>query len=245
MLTIFLAVAPLLAAQGAHDPVVDLAVGKRIFESQCSLCHGQAGGGGRGPALTRPKLNKAPDDAALQKAITDGLPPEMPGAWQLSPREVASVAGYVRSLGAAPQETLPGDAVRGAAVYRARGCAGCHIVAGLGTGRGPELTAIGARRNGAHLKESVLRPGAYVPDEYLVVEAVTATGKVLRGTRLNEDPFTIQLADGSGSFHSFRKSELQSLRRREGESTMPAFDRLSAGELDDLVAYLASLRGDR
>jgi len=246
ILTIAVTFAPLLAAQSAHDPVPDLAIGKRIFESQCSLCHGQNGGGGRGPALTRPKLGRAPDDDALRKAIAQGLPPEMPGAWQLSPREVASVAGYVRSLGAVAPERLPGDVVRGATVYRAKGCAGCHIVAGQGTGLGPELTDIGARRNAGHLKESVLRPGSYVPDAFLVVEAVTADGKVMRGRRLNEDPFTIQLADGPGAFGSLRKSDLKSLRRLEGESTMPAFAAALAGtELDDLVAYLASLRGDR
>jgi mono/diheme cytochrome c family protein len=40
----------------------DAAVGRKIFESQCALCHGQTGGGGRGPALNRPKLDRAPDD---------------------------------------------------------------------------------------------------------------------------------------------------------------------------------------
>jgi len=37
----------------------------------------------------------------------------MPGAWQLDDHEVASVAAYVRSLGAVPPEHLPGDAARG------------------------------------------------------------------------------------------------------------------------------------
>src|SRR5215472_3823903 len=100
----------------------DLDSGRRIFESQCALCHGQTGTGGRGPSLNRPKLEKAPDDDALRKAISAGIPPEMPGAWQLNPREVASVALYVRSLGKVAPEVLPGDAARGARVYEAKGC---------------------------------------------------------------------------------------------------------------------------
>src|ERR1041384_7763175 len=69
-----------------------LANGRKIFESQCALCHGQAGGGGRGPSLTRPKLAKAPDEAALRRVISNGIEPEMPGAWQLNPDEVSDVA---------------------------------------------------------------------------------------------------------------------------------------------------------
>src|SRR5580700_4847849 len=76
-----------VAAQ-APDAPPDRAVGQRIFDSQCALCHGESGTGGRGPNLHRPKLNKAPDDEALRTVISDGIPPEMPGAWQLHPHEV-------------------------------------------------------------------------------------------------------------------------------------------------------------
>src|SRR5277367_1334263 len=56
----------------------DTAAGKKIFESQCALCHGQTGTGGRGPSLNRAKLAKAPDDEALWKLISTGIEPEMP-----------------------------------------------------------------------------------------------------------------------------------------------------------------------
>src|SRR6478672_605090 len=99
----------------------DASAGRAIFESQCALCHGQNGGGGRGPALNRPKLERAPDDKALRELISEGKG-DMPGAWQLHPDEVAGVAAYVRTLGALPPEKLPGDAGRGARVYAANGC---------------------------------------------------------------------------------------------------------------------------
>ena len=233
-------------AQTAHDPVPDLAIGRRIFDSQCALCHGQGGTGGRGPALTRPELMKAADDAALRKLIAGGLPPEMPGSWQLSVREVASVAAYVRSLGSVAPEALPGDPGRGAAVYRAKGCAGCHIVSGQGNSNGPELTAIGARRNAAYLRQSVRSPAASLPDTFMVVQVVTAAGRTIRGVRAGEDPFTLQFWDAAaGTLHSLRKSELRHLRHFPAESTMPAYPEsaLPAAELEDLVAYLAGLRG--
>jgi putative heme-binding domain-containing protein len=236
-----------LSAQSAHDPVPDVAIGKRIFESQCTVCHGQNGTGGRGPSLTRAKLSKVSDDKSLRAAIAQGLPPEMPGSWQLSVREVASVAAYVRALGSMPQEVLPGDATRGAAVYRRKGCSGCHIVAGQGSGRGPELTAIGARRSGAFLRESLRSPAASLPDDYMVIQAVTASGVNIRGVRANEDPFTLQVWDAAtGALHSLRKPDLTRLLYLPAESTMPAFPEavLPAAELDDLVAYLASLKGE-
>src|SRR5258708_31279975 len=150
------AIGVILATHAVAQTHPDAAAGRKIFESQCALCHGQTGGGGRGPALNRPKLNKAPDDEALRRVISDGIEPEMPGAWQLHPREVVSVAAYVRSLGAIPPQILPGDPARGPPVYAARKCAACHMIAGKGEGFGPELTEIGARRSAAYLQRTIL-----------------------------------------------------------------------------------------
>jgi cytochrome c oxidase cbb3-type subunit III len=221
----------------------DSAAGRGIFESQCALCHGQTGGGGRGPALNRPKLEKAPDDEALRKLISEGSR-DMPGAWQLHPDELVSVAAYVRTLGAMPPETVPGDAARGARVYAASGCAACHMVAGQGAGFGPELTAVGARRSAKFLRQTLLKPATTLPDGFQYVSAVPATGAAVRGIRVNEDSFTIQLCDAGGGYHSFRKSELQNLRRLEGETPMPSYEnQITGAALDDLVAYLAGLKG--
>jgi putative heme-binding domain-containing protein len=222
----------------------DVTTGKKIFESQCALCHGQTGTGGRGPSLNRPKLAHAPDDEALWKTISDGIEPEMPGAWQLNPREVYSVAAYVRSLGTIPPEVLPGDPVKGERVYQAKGCAGCHMVAGKGEGFGPELTDIGTRRNGAHLRQAIMKPASLLPEDFLYVAVLTQNGATVRGIRVNEDSFNIQIKDARGKFHSFAKSELKELKRLRGETPMPSFQgSLSAAELNDLVAYLAGLKG--
>ena len=168
----------------------------------------------------------------------------MPGAWQLNEREVTAVAAYVRSLGAAPQEKLPGDAGRGAHTFETRGCAGCHMVAGKGSGFGPELTQVGARRNAAYLRQTILQPAASIPDGFAWFAATDSAGRTVRGVRVNEDSFTIQLKDPAGRFHSFRKSELKELKKLERQTPMPSYEGQIAGaELDDLVAYLAALRG--
>jgi cytochrome c oxidase cbb3-type subunit 3 len=222
----------------------DVAAGRKIFESQCALCHGQTGGGGRGPSLARPKLSKAPDDAALRRVISNGIEPEMPAAWQLNPKEVANVAAFVRSLGALPPEAIPGDRVRGGRIYDAQGCAGCHIVGGKGEGFGPELSDIGARRSAAHLRRAIRQPASLLPDDFLFLAVTPAAGDPVRGIRVNEDSFTLQLKDAQGRFHSFRKSDLKDIRRFHKETPMPSYEgRISPSDLDDLVAYLAGLRG--
>jgi cytochrome c oxidase cbb3-type subunit III len=237
IMAVFLSVA---AAAAQSNP----AAGKKIFESQCALCHGQSGGGGRGPSLTRPKLAKAPDNAALRRVISNGIEPEMPGAWQLNPRDVENVAAYVQSLGSLPPEALPGDPTRGNRVYQAQGCAACHMVGGKGEGYGPELTDIGARRNGSHLRRAILQPAAALPESFLYLAVTPSSGDPIRGIRVNEDSFTIQLRDSRGQFHSFRKSELKDIQRLSKETPMPSYEgRIQPADLDDLVAYLAGLRG--
>jgi len=220
----------------------DLARGKKLYDGFCSLCHGQTGTGGKGPNLARPILPRAADEEQLVAVIREGIRgTEMPGFWQLTEREAKQLAGYVRSLGRIEPEKLTGDAARGKALYASKGCAGCHIVQGAGTGLGPELSEIGVRRSAAYLREAIVNPGASVPEGFLMV-SVASGGRTVRGVRVNEDSFSIQVRDAAGKYHSFRKSDAK-IDRDAKSSLMPAY-RLSPSELEDLVAYLAGLRGD-
>jgi cytochrome c oxidase cbb3-type subunit 3 len=231
-------------SQEATSKQPDLAAAKLIFEGRCALCHGIDGGGGRGPSLRRAKLVHAADDEALKSVIENGVRPEMPEAWFLTKDEIASVAAYVRSLGNVPPETLPGDAARGKSIYARSGCAACHILDGEGSGYGPELTDVGARRGSARLRETLQNPAKTIPENFLLAEATTSSGQTIRGIRLNEDTFSIQLKDQQGRFHSFRKGELRDLKKLRGETPMPSYGSvLSAADLDDLINFLSSQRG--
>jgi len=66
----------------------------------------------------------------------------------------------------------------------------------------------------------------------------------VRGIRVNEDVFWIHIRDASGAVHTLQKSELARLDRELDASLMPSYEtRLSSAQLDDLIAYLATLRG--
>jgi putative heme-binding domain-containing protein len=223
----------------------DIASGKKVFDSQCALCHGIGGTGGRGPALTKAKMRHAADGSELIGVIVGGVNgSSMPAFWFLGERPVFQVAAYVRSLSAnQPAETLAGDPVQGKALYAAKGCTGCHVANGEGRAYGPELTEIGTLRSATFLRESILDPEASVPEGFAVVKATPRTGTAVIGIRLNEDSFTIQLRDAAGRFHSFRKQDLAELKKDLTTSPMPSYrDKLSSAEVDDLVAYLASLK---
>lgn len=221
--------------------------GEKLFVAHCALCHGIGGGGGRGPSLNHPNLRRAGDNRALFRIIQEGIEgTEMPSAWQLTEREIGHIVDYLRSLGRTPVIKLPGEAIKGKGVYETKGgCATCHIVSGKGGILGPDLTDVGARRSAAYLREALLDPDAAAPEGFAMVSIVKQDGRKLRGIRVNEDSFTIQLRDSNNVYHSLQKSDLTDLKKDQS-SSMPSYRNvLSAAEIDDLVAYLAGLRGDK
>jgi putative heme-binding domain-containing protein len=240
-----------LSGQGVPaDPLAlltpaDLTNGKRLFEAQCAPCHGIDGRGGKGANLAVPHLRHAADNQELVAVIREGIPGTgMLRAWQLDDAELLQVSAYVRSLTAAAAAPSSGDPVRGRGVYKARGCSGCHIVEGAGSSLGPDLSEVGARRGAQYLRKKLINPGEESADGLVLIRAVRKDGSESRGLRINEDTFTIQIRDANNRFHSFRKADLARLEKQFGKTLMPSFAAvLSAAELDDLVAYLAGLRG--
>jgi len=223
----------------------DLAAGERIYRTQCAYCHGTRGEGGRGATLARPRLLHAPDDQAMFGVIAYGIPDtEMPGHW-FTDREIRQVVAFVRTLGRLAPEKATGDVANGQKLYAGKGgCAACHTISGRGGAIGPDLSDIGARRSLAYLRESLVNPEAPVPDGFLEVQLVTKNGRRFTGVRLNEDAFSIQIRDLSGDFRSFFKTELAELNKQPGKSPMPRYTKVFTGsDLDDVVAYLDSLRG--
>jgi putative heme-binding domain-containing protein len=238
------------AQEQPKDPLVgitpdDVAQGKRLFQNNCAPCHGIDGSGGAGPALTRPKFARAPDNEALVELIAGGIPDRgMPPSWHLGLTGPKQVAAYVRTLGKIQETPVTGNATHGRAVFQKSGCGACHIVNGQGSGLGPELTDIGLRRTAAALGKAVTQADTAIPEGFVMVAVQPKDGPEVRGMRVNEDSFTIQVKDGSGRYHSFRKPDVVKVEKEPGKTFMPSYaSSLSGTELDDLVAYLASLRG--
>jgi putative heme-binding domain-containing protein len=241
----------------AAQSTADVAAGKTLFGHLCVTCHGFDGAGGSGPPLNRARLVNAPDDAALRAIIADGIPNRgMPRVRRTLDNEQRQLVAYVRSLGRTARPPSRGNPQRGSELYAKLNCAGCHIVKGQGGTLGPPLTDIGVLRGPQYLRQAIVEPAATLPtgtlrvpgpgySEYLPVRVVMKDGGEVRGIRLNEDLFTIQIRDVSGKFHSIRKSSAEVIRKETGTTLMPSFaGKVSEAELDDLVAYLSSLGGE-
>jgi putative heme-binding domain-containing protein len=179
----------------------------------------------------------------------------MPGSSTVSEKEAANIVAYLRTMDSTiASGVATGDPQKGKALYNSSGCLACHMIAGQGGSIGPDLTRIGAMRGATNLKARLQDPGANLPrvgdgpfgskwTQYLMYRAIEQDGRVVEGVRVGEDSFTIVLKDASGKFHGFWKPELRSLEKEPGKSFMPRFKAtLSAAQLDDLVAYLMSLK---
>ncbi len=238
----------------------EITQGERLFQSHCAGCHGPKGEGGSGPTLATPSLVRATTEESLIKVIAQGiLGTEMPRS-RLDKEQIKEIADFVRRLGQLPPEPVPGDPQRGKALYLEKGgCAQCHAIDGRGGALGPDLTEIGLRRGARHLREaltapeadvpksfSLFRSDASIPENFLQVRVVTKNGRRLRGSRVNEDTFSIQFRDAAGRVHSFFKSDLAEFHKDWGKSSMPSYrDMFPKEEMDDVVAYLISLRGGK
>ena len=247
LVVLILLLAPLAAAAQPRTASTDAAAGRRIFDAQCAWCHGTEGTGGMGPTL-QATLRHGTTTASIVEIITNGIAgTDMPGFRSpLTERSIRQTAAYVQSLSrtTAKPALTAGSATRGMTIYQSNGCGSCHVVAGQGGTLGPELTAIGSRRGGTYLREAIVKPAAAHPTGYLVVRAVTASGADVRGIRVNEDVFWVHIRDASGTVHALQKSELKSLDREIDASLMPSYaTRIKDAELDDLIAYLSTLRG--
>ena len=225
---------------------LNLEDGKATFRSNCAFCHGLTGGGGRGPALNLGRLLHGSSDNDIRAVISSGVPGTTMPAFEFEKDELTHLVSFVRSLsgaGLAAAGPVPGDPESGRKVYEASGCRGCHRIGSTGSVYGPELTRVGAGRSAEYIRESILNPSADIPEDYTGVTVVMRDDERITGVRINEDTFTVQLRDIAQNFRMFRKDDVKEVIP-ETRSLMPAYASLSPPDLQNLLSYLDTLKGD-
>jgi putative heme-binding domain-containing protein len=215
--------------------------GAALFAARCADCHGPDAKGSRGPDLTRVWLAGGSDDrvfAIIRNGVAGSIMP--PSA--APETELWAIVAHLRSISTVPPFAGSGDATRGRALFDAQ-CVECHRVGAVGGTLGPELTRIAEMRSRAAVELAIRDPNASIPLGFRAVTLVTRRGERIDGVAKNEDAFSIQVATVDERLRSFRKADLSAITR-ETESLMPVYgpERLSEAQLEDLVAYLGTLR---
>ncbi len=233
--------------QGHPDDYVraDIEYGAKLFTEQCATCHGDNGDGVAGVNLKSGKFKNAVTDPQLRTVITNGFPAAGMPAFAFNPSELTGIVAYLRNMSTFDRGSgIKGDTTRGHAIFDGKGaCLSCHRVNNTGSRKAPDLSDIGAIRSAGSLERSLRTPNQQMMPINRPVRIVTKDGKVINGRRLNEDTFTVQLADEEGRLISLAKSDLREFRIST-TSTMPSYDKeLSSQELADVVSYLLSLKG--
>jgi len=230
------------AAPQTVDPA-KLDNGARIYGSLCTTCHGPDGDTIPGVNLKTGQYKRQLTDLDLMTVISKGVPGTAMPANNLSNNELFAVIAYLHGMkdyGA--RNVVLGDAQRGRSVFEGKGaCLSCHRVNQQGSYLGPDLTDIGGSFSAAMFQDTLLDPNSTARPGNRTIRAVTKSGEVVTGRRLNEDTWSVQVMDSRERLVSLWKPDLKEYQILK--SPMPSFkDSLTAEERSDLIAYLVTLR---
>lgn len=242
------ATAPAFGQQhaGQYD-VADIEYGAQLFNGRCVQCHGERGDLMPQANLRSGRFRNASSDRDLMRVIREGVPGTAMVAQGYADAELMALVAYLRNIttyDASAGNLVLGDPERGKALFEGEGrCLTCHRVGTEGQGTAPPLTEVGTKRTAATLRRTLIDPQEALLPINRPVRAVTQDGTVIRGRRLNEDTFSVQLFTEDGRLVSLDKTRLRAYTIGT-ESAMPAYgDVFDEREIADLLAYLLSLKG--
>ena len=219
--------------------------GSSVYANNCSGCHGADGNGtGHAPQLAGNQDLRGRSTDKLRDIIAAGFPASgMPPFAGLPAHDLDAVATFVRSLNSAASDVaIPGDASLGEQFFWGKGnCGACHMVHGMGSALGPDLSDVGRRMTAGEIRDLLLHPGLHITPGYQLATVSTRSGQNFRGFMRGRSNYDVQLQDLSGALHLLQLDDIASLAE-ENQSLMKPLTAATA-ELQNLSAYLGQLTG--
>jgi len=219
--------------------------GRGVYAQHCINCHGStAKGTERGPDLIRSPL-------VLRDRLGNGIGPAAQKApshqAKLTAAEVVDLSHFLHDriesvatnrTARAPLNVLTGDPEAGRAFFNGAGrCSTCHSPTG-------DLAGIASRiADSVNLQQRWLFPVLRRGGDKQVQATVTVSGRVVAGTLVRQDDFTLALRDAAGEYHSFTRAPGVTVVVSDPLSVhYELLDRYSDTDMHNITTYLATLK---
>lgn len=220
--------------------------GGALFRQNCSFCHGRdAGGGETGPDLTRSKLVTTDVDGnKIGPVIRAGRPDKGMPHFDLPEQQIASLVAFIHTQqhlaltrkggrkGVDVSDLQTGNVDAGKRYFEgAGGCSNCHSATG-------DLAGINSRYRGLELEIQMLYP----QHAKSKVTVTPRSGEPITGQVAYLDEFTVALIDSTGTYRSWRTTDVQYKLDKPVDAHIELFSKYTDADVHNLMAYLQSLR---
>jgi cytochrome c oxidase cbb3-type subunit 3 len=220
--------------------------GRELFRQDCSFCHGRdAGAGETGPDLTRSKLvAEDVDGDKIGVVVRSGRPDKGMPPFDRSDQQIASLMAFIHTQqymalmrtggrkGVDASDLQTGNSEAGKRYFNgAGGCSTCHSPTG-------DLAGVASRFSGLELEEQMLYP-MHAKSK---ISVTLASGQTIAGTLAYRDEFTVGLVDSTGTYQSWRTSDVRYKIDAPANAHVELFSKYTDDDIHNLMAYLQTLR---
>src|SRR5580693_3498824 len=125
----FLSVINALAAQQHSYLPAEVEGGGRLYQANCTGCHGPEGDGVAAVNFSKGQFRRAASDDDLVGVIIRGIPGTPMPPSTFSEGQAGTIVAYLRAMGGEGTRASAGDPNRGKALFDGKGrCLTCHAV---------------------------------------------------------------------------------------------------------------------
>ena len=233
-----------------------VAHGQRLFQSNCSFCHGSdARGGEKGPNLVRDQVVLHDQNGELITPIVQsGIPAVGMPKFALTAADITDIAAWLHAQPLSDRgepsrlDVLVGDAKAGETYFNGAGqCTQCHSVTG-------DLAGIGGKYEPKAIQNMIVSGGGFggrrrsggqaAQPQPITVTVTLPSGEQVQGEIDHISAFIVALRDSSGRYRSFTRHDSipKVVVRIPFQWHLDRLPQWRDTDIHDLTAYLITVK---